>query len=74
MSTVTVRLNTDEQKLFTEYAKMHDMPLSTLLKNALEERIEDEIDLKLIRDFENSPDYYDEEYLSHEEVSKMVGL
>ena len=52
MSTITIRFNNDEEKIFTEYAKLHGIPLSTLFKKALEEKIEDEIDLKPILDYE----------------------
>ena len=52
MSTITIRFNNDEEKIFTEYAKLHGIPLSTLFKKALEEKIEDEIDLKSILDYE----------------------
>ncbi len=33
MSTITVRFNKEEEKLFNEYAKLYGIPLSTLLKN-----------------------------------------
>ena len=52
MSTITIRFNNDEEKIFTEYAKLHGITLSTLFKKALEEKIEDEIDLKSILDYE----------------------
>ena len=48
MSTITIRLNQDEKRLFEEYAKLQDQPLSTLLKKALAEKIEDEFDLDVI--------------------------
>ena len=42
MSTITVRLNSDEAKLYKEYAEFKNIPLSTLMKEALEEKIENE--------------------------------
>lgn len=39
MSTVTVRLNKEEQEIFNPYANLYGMPLSTLFKKTLEERI-----------------------------------
>ena len=53
MNTITVRLNLEEEVLFTEYAKMHNMPLSTILKKSLEEKIENEYDFQTIKDYEN---------------------
>ena len=52
MSTITVRLNRDEEKIYKEYAKFKDIPLSTLMKEALREKIEDEIDLQSISEYE----------------------
>lgn len=42
MSTIPIRLNEEEKSLFTKYSKFHDIPLSTLFKQALENQIEDE--------------------------------
>lgn len=74
MSTITVRLNKDEERAFNEYAKLYGIPLSTLFKNALEEKIEDEIDMRAILEYEegiknNSAQVYD-----HDEVKKILGL
>lgn len=73
MSVVSVRLNKEERKMLNEYAKFHNKSLSTLMKESLMERIEDELDLKLIIEAraynENNPEKY-----SHEEVKKKLGL
>lgn len=74
MSTVTVRLNEEEQKTFNEYAKLYDMPLSTLFKKTLEERIENEIDIKLIEEYETKVKADTVETYDYEEVRKMLGL
>lgn len=74
MSTVTVRLNEEEQKAFNEYAKLYDMPLSTLFKKALEERIEDEIDIKHIEEYETKVRSGTVETYEYSEVRKMLGL
>lgn len=44
MSIITVRLNEDEENAFKDYANIHDTKLSTLLKDALTEKMEDEMD------------------------------
>ena len=38
MSTITVRLNNEEKKIFQEYARFKNSPLSTLMKEAREDR------------------------------------
>lgn len=50
MKTVSVRLN-EEEKAFSAYADIMGQPLSTLFKKLMEERLEDEFDLKLAEDF-----------------------
>ncbi|AKG73397.1 type II toxin-antitoxin system RelB family antitoxin [Salinicoccus halodurans] len=74
MGTITVRLNEMEQKVFEEYAKMYDVPLSTLMKQTLEERIEDELDLDAIKAYENQLETDDVTVYEHDEMKKMLGL
>ncbi len=74
MSTVTVRLNEEEQKVFNEYAKLYDMPLSTLFKKTLEERIEDEIDMKQIEEYRAKVKAGIVEIYEYDEVRKILGL
>ena len=74
MSTITIRLNDEEQKAFNEYAKLYDIPLSTLFKKTLEEKIEDEIDMKAIQEYEEKVNNRSVETYGHDEVKKMLGL
>jgi Ribbon-helix-helix protein, copG family. len=46
MSVTTIRLNEQEQQLFNNYAELTGQPLSTLLKEALTEKIENYLDLQ----------------------------
>lgn len=74
MATITVRLNEEEQKTFNEYAKLHDIPLSTLFKQTLEKQIEDEIDLAHIKAYEAEREAGTTETYDHDEVMKILGL
>lgn len=74
MSTITVRLNGDEEKIYKEYAEFRNIPLSTLMKEALEEKIEDEIDLKAILDYEERLKNGEVEYISFDEVKKRLEM
>lgn len=74
MSTVTIRLNSDEEKTFNEYAKLYGMPLSTLFKQTLEKKIEDEIDMKMIKEYEEDVKNNEVELYTHSEVKKILGL
>lgn len=74
MSTITIRLNSEEENIFNEYAKLYGIPLSTLFKQALEEKIEDEIDMKMIKDYEEDIKNGNIEVYTHSEVMKILGL
>ena len=62
MSNISVRLNEQEELLFKNYAEFMDENLSTLLKKALLEKIEDEFDLrvgqKALKEYEQDPVTY----------------
>ena len=72
MSTITVRLNREEARIYKEYAEFKNVPLSTLMKEALEEKIEEEIDLKAILDYEERLKNNEVEYISLDEVKKRL--
>ncbi|MGB6179552.1 type II toxin-antitoxin system RelB family antitoxin [Carnobacterium sp.] len=74
MSTITIRLNNDEQKAFNEYAKLYNVPLSTLFKKSLEEKIEDEMDMKFIKEYEADIQNGAVELYEHNKVREMLGL
>lgn len=69
MTIITVRLNEEEEKAFKDYADTHDIKLSTLLKNALIEKMEDEIDYKVINKYEQTAEKG--KRYSQEEIEKM---
>ncbi|MFC3900676.1 type II toxin-antitoxin system RelB family antitoxin [Aliicoccus persicus] len=71
MNLVTVRLNEEEEKLYNEYAKLHGIPLSTLFKQTLESKMEDELDMKAIQEYEEN---MTEETQTHEEMKKTLGF
>ncbi len=74
MSTITVRLNDDEAKMYKEYAEFKNIPLSTLMKEALEEKIEAEIDLKAILAYEERVKNNEVEYISFDAIKKRLGM
>ena len=74
MSKVTIPLNKDEEELFKQYAKFHNKPLSILFKESLEEKIEEDFDLEVIKNYENIKEANDVSYYSHNEVKGMLEL
>lgn len=71
MKTITVRLNEEETKAFNAYAALNDMPLSTLLKKTLEEKMEDEFDMLSILEYQTEKEG---EMHTHAEVKSMLNL
>ena len=73
MSTVTIRLNQEEEIFFKSYAQLTGQSLSSLFKKALERDIEDEYDLKCYKkakeEYEKDPTTY-----SLDEVKKELDL
>lgn len=72
MSTITVRLNSEEARIYKEYAAFKNLPLSTLMKEALEEKIEDEIDLRAILAYEERLKNNETNYVSFDDVKKRL--
>ena len=73
-STITVRLNKEEEKIYTRYAEFNNIPLSTLMKEALMEKIENEIDLKSVLEYELKVAENEVEFYTLDEAKKLLGL
>lgn len=71
---ITVRLNSEEEKMYKEYAEFKNVPLSTLLKEALQEKIENEVDLKSILDYEKRLKGNDVEFYSLDETKEILDI
>lgn len=71
--TISVRLNEKDTELIQTYAKMHNISLSDLIRNAVLEKIENEYDLdcynKAIEEYKKNPKTY-----SMEEIKKELNL
>lgn len=74
MCMIQIKLNKEEERTFNKYAELFDMPLSTLFKKALEEKIENEIDMKSIEEYEKRAKDGSLETYSFDEVKKMLDL
>ncbi|OLS02474.1 type II toxin-antitoxin system RelB family antitoxin [Tissierella creatinophila] len=74
MCIIQIKLNQEEERTLNKYAELFDMPLSTLFKKALEEKIENEIDMKSIEEYEKKVKDGSLETYSFDEVKKMLDL
>jgi len=68
--TISLRLNERDYELIKHYAKMNNIPVSKLLRDAAIEKIEDEIDITL---FDEALKDLEQTY-SLDEVKKELGL
>ncbi|MDD4698933.1 MAG: DUF6290 family protein [Oscillospiraceae bacterium] len=71
MPHISLRVSEQEKILMENYANLHGLNLSEALKNIFFEKLEDEYDLKYIREYENNPD---KKFYSFEEVKKELGI
>jgi len=73
MGVSSVRMSKEEEQLIRAYCELHGLSISTALKEALLEKIEDEYDYKCaekaLEEFKKDPKTY-----SLEEVEKMLDL
>lgn len=70
MPTISVRITERDNKLIKEYAEMHNISVSDLIRNAVIEKIEDEIDIEI---FDNALREMKASY-SLNEVKKNLGI
>lgn len=73
MATFSIRVSENEDKLVRSFAEVHGISLNDLFKEAVLEKIEDELDLKsfnrALMEFNEDPVTY-----SHDEVLKELGF
>ena len=74
MEIVRITLNDQEEKAFNAYAKSYNLSLEDLFKKALEEKIEDQLDLESIRKHEEDIKNGDVGTFSHDEVKRRLKL
>ena len=71
--TISVRLSDKDMELIKTYAKINNISLSDLIRNAVMEKIEDEYDLecykKAMQEYKENPKTY-----TMDEVKKELGL
>ena len=71
--TISLRLSEQDATLFKKYAELKNISVSELVRQAVMERIEDELDLKAfeaaMEEYKANPITY-----SHDEVRRMLEL
>ncbi|MFO7612774.1 MAG: DUF6290 family protein [Clostridia bacterium] len=72
MSTISLRLNDKDDMLIRKYAELHNMDLSTFVRQAVIEKIEDEYDLTLFNKVWEEEQH--EERVGHDALKRELGL
>jgi predicted DNA-binding protein len=71
---VSLRVSEQEKSIMESYAKHQGVNLSDVLKDAFFEKLEDEYDLKVIREYEEKKAKGNMTYYSLEKVKNVFGL
>jgi len=74
MPHVSLRVTEQEKNWMESYAKVQGINLSEAIKEAFFEKLEDEYDLKAVREYEEEKAKGNMKLYSHDEVGKMLGL
>ena len=72
MSTISVRVSDKEDALIRKYAELHNQDLSSFVREAVMEKIEDEYDLTLFHQIWEQDER--QKRFSHEELKRELGL
>ncbi len=70
MAVISVRLNTDDEKIIDYLSSVYDEDKSTLIKHSLKEMYEDIVDKKIIDDYEIKEQKKKPHFVSSEEIMK----
>ncbi len=69
---VSVRFNPEDEKIIRNYANSKNMKISEFIREASLEKIEEELDLKIVNEYLNKKESI--EHYDANEVEKKLGL
>ena len=71
MSTLIIRLNEEEKSIFQSVSGLYGGKLSTTIKQLALEKLEDEYDLQLMKEYEERKEKNEVEYVSLEDMKEV---
>jgi len=74
MPNISLRVSEEEKAYMDSYAKTHGISLSEAIKRAFFEKLEDEYDLKLIKEYEEDLKKGNMKFYTFEETMKKLGI
>jgi hypothetical protein len=72
MAVISVRLNTEEEKIIDYLSSVYDEDKSTLIKHSLKEMYEDIVDKKIVEDYEMKELKKKPRFISSGEIMKEL--
>jgi hypothetical protein len=72
MAVISIRLNSEEEKMITFLSDQYEKDKSSLIKLSLKEMYEDFIDKKIIDEFENKEKRRSVKYIKADEIIKNI--
>lgn len=73
MTLINIRFNKEQLKVIDELQKVYNMPVSTMLKKIIFEKIEDDFDIQVVKNYESkttNKTYSFDEYIERYGISK----
>ena len=74
MPHISLRVSPEEKSWMESYANIQGLSISDALKELFIEKMEDEYDLKIIKEHEEAVAKGEVEYFTHQQVKEMLGL
>lgn len=74
MSTISLRVPEQELNLFRDYAKINNKTLSEVIRSIMLEHIEDEYDMRVIKEYEKEKAEGKIKTQPHDNVWKELGI
>lgn len=73
MGTISLRVSEAERDMLNEASKVYGCGVSSMIKQIVFDKLEDEYDLSLVREYEELKAKGGVKTFSHEEAWKMIG-
>lgn len=74
MNIISLRVNQEEKRILEEFSKLYNCGVSSMIKKILFEKLEEEYDLKIVKEFEEKEKNNETEFFDYEYVMKELNL
>lgn len=74
MNIISLRVNQEEKRILEDFSKLYNCGVSSMIKKILFEKLEEEYDLKIVKEFEEKEKNNETEFFDYEYVMKELNL